>query len=61
MTGYSSTSQNKRNPICANSYLTLVLERWMGNRESMCHISYNPFNDKELLNILYFTEESASV
>lgn len=33
----------------------------MGNRESMCHISYNLINDKELLNILYFTEESASV
>lgn len=61
MTGYSSTSQNKRNPTCANLYLTSVLEHWMGNTERMCHISYNHINGKELLNITYVTEESASV
>lgn len=33
----------------------------MGNTERMCHISYNHINGKELLNITYVTEESASV
>lgn len=33
----------------------------MGNRERICHVSYEHIYDKELFNILYFTEESTSV
>lgn len=33
----------------------------VNNRERICPISYNHINDKELLNILYLTEESISV
>lgn len=57
MTGYSFTSQNEINPTWANSYL----EHRVGNRERLCHISYNHINEKELLKTPYFAEESISV
>lgn len=61
MTGYSSMLPSKRNSTCANSDLSFVFEHWIGNRERICHVSYKHISDKELLNILYFKEESTSV